>query len=374
MRTTLITLSLLFFLFSSSAQIQKNTWLLDIDAGLQRTTLQGNTIKFVQYTMAPSFLYFPTANFGFGGRFVFLGSNTNNSFSSSGFNNSFFDVDLEPRLRFIPYRWTEGKTTLFIEGAGKIGFQSRVIFGSNERETSSRWGWSVGPGLTHFLSSSLAVEWQMSYQSTRFLDNVQTVFDESSNEFGAFSTILFRFYLNEAVEGQKDIHSAIFDKGNWMIGGMANFSYADNVGYNLSCSPRAGIFVANGAVIGLGPDLVFFEGSISDVWSWGLATYMRYYFPVASSIHLFPVVSFRYGRLKNNADTFLSNSIRLRTTRFRIGAGLNTMIRPNVGLEFILAYQRDNTKQVEPEGLPVSPQDNIIFELGFQFFLINANE
>ena len=89
--------------------------------------------------------------------------------------------------------------------------------------------------------------------------------------------------------------------------------------------------------------------------------------PFSASLQFFPLASLHYGQQKSEGTFF--QTARFRTSTFRVGGGLNTFLHPNVGLEWVLLYQKDNIKQVEPGGLPVNVQDNLVMQLGIQFFL-----
>lgn len=374
MKSPLLTFALLCFFLSLNGQIQKNTWLIGGEMRFQRTTIQDGAIQFDQYEIAPEFLFFPLSKFGFGGRFTLLGSYSNNDFGPTSFNSSFFNVEIAPKLRYIFYQWTEGQTNLFMEGGAKFGLRSQLIdFAGNERETFEHWGWFLGPGISHFLSPDVVLEWQMFYQNTDFIDNKQTPVDEGEREIGLAALIRLRFFLNDKTQEEANAMNS-FEKGNWMIGGIANFNYDEELGYNLAFSPRVGNFLAKRFVLGFGPDIVFFDRIDTEVFSWGLESFARYYQPISPSLQFFPAISFRYGRIKNKDTLFSATDVRIQTSRFKIGGGLNTLIQPNVGLEFLLSYQRDNIKQVKPEGIPTNLQDNLLLEIGFQFFLTKFSE
>lgn len=372
MKSPLLSFAFLWVLLPLQAQIQKNTWLIDGGMTYQLTTLPGSNLSSQHFTLEPEFLFFPSSKFGFGGDFTFNGARTNDIFGNQSLNFSFFNVEMAPKIRYLIYEWSEGETALFLQADTRFGLTSSVVnFETSDRESFLRWGWSLGLGLTHFLSPAMAIEWQFAYQKTTFFDNEQTLNDEGQKESGVVSSIGLRFYLLDSDSQGESLESNRFNRGNWMIGGSGHFNYSENNGFNIGLSPRVGRFLTDKLVLGGGPDMSFFEVAEADGFSWGLESFIRYYQPLSNTWQFFPAISFRYGRIKNNPDFSPSTGQRFRTTRFKAGAGFNTMVRPSVGLEILLSYQKDNIKQVSPDGLPAGPQDNLLVEFGIQFFLKN---
>ena len=152
-------------------------------------------------------------------------------------------------------------------------------------------------------------------------------------------------------------------KGNWLVGGSANFStiqYSSGASLhykqtNFQISPTVGYFLKDKFAVGLRPSLSYGSnnlGNSSTVITIG--PFVRYYFLKPETIfNLFTEGSYKYGTI--------SRGQRLNT--FSFAAGPVLYFNSSVGLEFTIGYS--TTKVVGFTG----SNNEMLAGIGFQFHL-----
>lgn len=144
-------------------------------------------------------------------------------------------------------------------------------------------------------------------------------------------------------------------KGNWMIGGNANFSFSnnDNESYNtklneINLLPNAGYFFVDKFAVGL--RLGYYRGETKVKSNIGLPTnnfykystysigpYIRYYFLTSEKPYNILIEgNYQYGRSKN--ETNLASNPSSSTNKFSFSAGPVLYFNSSIGLEFLLNY------------------------------------
>ncbi|MBL1409828.1 porin family protein [Sphingobacterium faecale] len=149
-------------------------------------------------------------------------------------------------------------------------------------------------------------------------------------------------------------------EGNWMVGGsVGNLGYSfESEAFNIQLNPRAGYFIADG--LALGAQATLGVGTAKDEktdWNYGIAPFVRYYFPRGASAT---------GRFFGQGDVGLAGSSRGKGTSFAFGinAGYAHFITQTVALEAMAGYNYSKANVNvgdKATGLGVS--------LGFQIYL-----
>src|SRR5690606_29028347 len=83
-----------------------------------------------------------------------------------------------------------------------------------------------------------------------------------------------------------NVGMAPVQQGNWIVGGsLGSLGYSfEGESFNINLNPRAGYFVSDGLAIGLGANVGLATSPDADnVWTYGVAPFVRYYFPQGSS-------------------------------------------------------------------------------------------
>jgi len=148
--------------------------------------------------------------------------------------------------------------------------------------------------------------------------------------------------------------------GNWMVGGsLANLGYSfEGKSFGIGLQPRAGYFVSDGIAIGAQANLGFKSVKEGDnVWDYGIAPFVRYYFPQGSS---------STGRFFGQGDIGIAGSSVGKDVSLALGANLGYahFITQTVALEVTAGYNytKSNVRLGEKSsGLGVG--------LGFQIYL-----
>src|SRR5690606_34556962 len=107
-------------------------------------------------------------------------------------------------------------------------------------------------------------------------------------------TIAFLFTstaaLAQQIETKPQMSQAVGDepiqKGNWMVGGsLGSLGYSfEGKSFNINVNPRAGYFVSDGIAIGASVNGgLTTSKDYDDVWTYGVAPFIRYYFPEGAS-------------------------------------------------------------------------------------------
>ncbi len=123
-------------------------------------------------------------------------------------------------------------------------------------------------------------------------------------------------------------------QGNWMVGGsIGNLGYSfEAESFNVSLQPRAGYFVSDGLAIGAQANLGLATVKDADnVWTYGIAPFVRYYFPNAGSTT---------GRFFGQGDVGISGSSVGKDVALAVGANLGYahFITRTVALEATFGY------------------------------------
>lgn len=149
-------------------------------------------------------------------------------------------------------------------------------------------------------------------------------------------------------------------KGNWIVGGsLGSLGYSfEGKNFNISVNPRAGYFVSDGIAIGLGVtgSLAAVSGA-DNVWGYGVAPFVRYYFPEGSSAS---------GRFFAQGDVGISGSSPGSGASLAAGAnvGYAHFITNSVALEASLGYNYSKATVSGANG-----QSGLGVALGFQIYL-----
>jgi hypothetical protein len=149
-------------------------------------------------------------------------------------------------------------------------------------------------------------------------------------------------------------------QGNWIVGGsLGSLGYSfEGENFNIMINPRAGYFVSDGVAIGL--SLI---GSLAtvpdadDLWGYGVAPFVRYYFPEGSSAS---------GRFFAQGDVGISGSSPGSGASLALGAnvGYAHFITNSVALEVTAGYNYSKATVSGSTG-----QSGLGVALGFQVYL-----
>ncbi|MFD0700883.1 outer membrane beta-barrel protein [Myroides pelagicus] len=151
-------------------------------------------------------------------------------------------------------------------------------------------------------------------------------------------------------------------KGNWIVGGAlgsTGYSFEDK-SFNINLSPRAGYFISDGIAVGLevGAGLQTVKDA-SDIWSYKVMPFARYYFPEgASETGRFfgqGAVGISGAETSNSSDTSFA---------FALNAGYSHFVTRNVALEAIVGYNYSKSNQAS-----ASAHNGLGLSVGFQIFL-----
>ena len=148
--------------------------------------------------------------------------------------------------------------------------------------------------------------------------------------------------------------------GNWMVGGsLANLGYSfEGKSFGIGLQPRAGYFVSDGIAVGAQANLGFRTVKEGDnLWDYGIAPFVRYYFPEGASSS---------GRFFSQGDIGIAGSSVGSSVSLALGAnvGYAHFITQTVALEVTAGYNytKSNVRLGEKSsGLGVG--------LGFQIYL-----
>ena len=135
-------------------------------------------------------------------------------------------------------------------------------------------------------------------------------------------------------QSSADVGTAPIKKGNWMVGGsLANLGYSfEGKAFNINVQPRAGYFVSDGIAIGAQANLGFIAVKDHDnEWNYGIAPFVRYYFPEGSSSS---------GRFFGQGDIGIAGSSVGKGASLALGANLGYahFITRTVALEATVGY------------------------------------
>ena len=149
-------------------------------------------------------------------------------------------------------------------------------------------------------------------------------------------------------------------KGNWMVGGsLGSMGYSfEGKSFNVNINPRAGYFVSDGIAIGLSLNGGFQSVKHEkDIWTYGVAPFVRYFFPEGSS---------STGRFFGQGEVGIAGASRGSDVTFAAGVGLGYahFITRSVALEAIVGYNYSKANNAS-----ANAQNGLGFNLGFQIYL-----
>ena len=149
-------------------------------------------------------------------------------------------------------------------------------------------------------------------------------------------------------------------QGNWMVGGaIGSLGYSfEGKSFNVNLVPRAGYFVSDGLAVGLGADLGLTTYSGGDnLWSYGVAPFVRYYFPKGASAT---------GRFFGQGEVGIAGTSQGSGAdlKFGINAGYAHFITESVALEAMLGYNYSKGTLAN-----ATAQSGLGVSLGFQIYL-----
>ncbi len=158
-----------------------------------------------------------------------------------------------------------------------------------------------------------------------------------------------------------NVGTAPIQQGNWIVGGsLGSLGYSfEGESFNVNLNPRAGYFVSDGLAVGLGADLglATFSGDQDNLWSYGVAPFVRYYFGQGSSStgRFFGQGEVGIAGYSNGSGADL---------KFGIGAGYAHFITQSVALEAMLGYNYSKGTMAS-----ATAQSGLGVSLGFQIYL-----
>ncbi len=171
--------------------------------------------------------------------------------------------------------------------------------------------------------------------------------------------------VNTVPQYSADVGMAPIKQGNWMVGGsIGSLGYSfEGESFNIAINPRAGYFISDGVAIGAQANLGFATESGSDnEWRYGIAPFVRYYFPGGASAT---------GRFFGQGDIGIGGSSVGDAVSLNLGlnAGYAHFISQTVALEVTAGYNYSkaniSTSSDKQSGLGVA--------LGFQIYLPGKN-
>ncbi|MBS1642197.1 MAG: outer membrane beta-barrel protein [Bacteroidetes bacterium] len=130
-------------------------------------------------------------------------------------------------------------------------------------------------------------------------------------------------------------------KGNWMVGGNASFSSANNANYtqtNILIQPSIGYFIVDNFSLGIKPSYDYLKftvtgGTSSPLNSFSIGPFLRYYFLQSTrDFNLFSEVNYLFGSSKSGSN------ISVNSNTFSFLAGPVIYFNNSVGLELTIGY------------------------------------
>lgn len=157
-----------------------------------------------------------------------------------------------------------------------------------------------------------------------------------------------------------EVGSKPIQQGNWMVGGsLGSLGYSfEGKSFNVNVNPRAGYFVSDGIAIGasLNGGLTTAKGRDNE-WTYGVAPFVRYYFPEGSS---------STGRFFGQGEIGIAGSSigKDADLAFGLGLGYAHFITQSVALEAVVGYNYSKATTAN-----ASAQSGLGVSLGFQIYL-----
>jgi len=159
---------------------------------------------------------------------------------------------------------------------------------------------------------------------------------------------------------RSEVGSTPIQQGNWMVGGsLGSIGYSfEGKSFNVNINPRAGYFVSDGVAIGAslnGGLTTVDEGD--NIWTYGVAPFVRYYFPEGSS---------STGRFFGQGEVGIAGSSvgKDADLAFGLGLGYAHFITQSVALEVVAGYNYSKATTAD-----ATAQSGLGLSLGFQIYL-----
>ncbi|SEG53285.1 porin family protein [Sphingobacterium lactis] len=172
--------------------------------------------------------------------------------------------------------------------------------------------------------------------------------------------------INTVPQSSADVGMEPIKQGNWMVGGsIGSLGYSfESESFNIQVNPRAGYFISDGVAIGAQANLGFrtSDADADNVWGYGIAPFVRYYFPGGASAT---------GRFFGQGDIGIGGSSAGDDVALNLGlnAGYAHFITQTVALEVTAGYNYSkaniNAQSDKQSGLGVA--------VGFQIYLPGRN-
>jgi hypothetical protein len=151
------------------------------------------------------------------------------------------------------------------------------------------------------------------------------------------------------------------EKGTWMLGGEASTDLSfqsNNNSFSVAISPGMGYFLADNLALGSGIPLLLITGENYRYIGYGITPFIRYYFGPPSEFMFFVTGAFGISGWSSKYDDTTNSSSAITGSA---GVGGTYFLNESIGLEIILGYTYDKTKDYDPSS-------NIALSAGFQIY------
>jgi hypothetical protein len=151
------------------------------------------------------------------------------------------------------------------------------------------------------------------------------------------------------------------EKGTWMLGGGASTGLSfqtDNNSFSLAISPDIGYFMSDNLAIGANLPISFYSQENYRSIGYGITPFIRYYFGPPSEFMFFVTGAFGVSGWSSKYDDTTNSSSAITGSA---GVGGTYFLNESIGLEIILGYTYDKTKDYDPSS-------NIALSAGFQIY------
>lgn len=153
---------------------------------------------------------------------------------------------------------------------------------------------------------------------------------------------------------------APISQGNWMVGGaLGALGYGfESESFNINLNPRAGYFISDGIVIGLGTNLGFATHPDRDNdWNYSVSPFVRYFFPegASSTGRFFGQLGAGIGGSRGGSGVSFAGDL---------GLGYAHFITESVALEAVVGYNYSKAG-----GGSATAQNGLGVSLGFQIYI-----
>jgi len=176
---------------------------------------------------------------------------------------------------------------------------------------------------------------------------------------GAFLTKAQNVDVNKP-QLSEDVGLTPIRQGNWMVGGsLGSMGYSfEGESFNININPRAGYFVSDGIAVGLSLQGGFQSvKDYDDIWTYGVAPFVRYFFPEGSSAT---------GRFFGQAEVGIAGASggSDATLAAGVSVGYAHFITRSVALEAAVGYNYSKAATAN-----ATAQNGLGFNVGFQIYL-----